>query len=90
MIAMRNKILVWKQLIGYIWSAMINTAITMIWHKMQRNLPLILQWKVIFLPNWFFPILFLEGPNNIKSMENIMLIPKEDMLNGICENGTKF
>ena len=41
--------------------------------------------------NWVFPLLFLEDPNiNIKSMENITPIFKEDIPDGICENGTKF
>ena len=41
--------------------------------------------------NWVFPLLFLEDPNiKIKSMENITPISKEDMLDGICENGTKY
>ena len=41
--------------------------------------------------NWVFPILFLKGPNiNVKSMENITPLSEEDLLDGICENGTKF
>ena len=41
--------------------------------------------------NWVFPVLFLDGPNiNVKSIENITPIPKEDMLDEICQNGTKF
>ena len=41
--------------------------------------------------NWVFPVLLLEGPNiNVKSMENIKPISKEDMLDEICENGRKF
>ena len=41
--------------------------------------------------NWVFPVLFLDGPNiNVKSIGNITPISKEDMLDEICENGTKF
>ena len=41
--------------------------------------------------NWVFPVLFLDGPNiNVKSIENITPISKEDMLDEICQNGTKF
>ena len=40
--------------------------------------------------NWVFPVLFLEGPNiNVESIENIVPISKENMLDGIRENGTK-
>ena len=40
--------------------------------------------------NWVFPILFLEGPNiNVESIENIVPISKENMLDGIRENGAK-
>ena len=41
--------------------------------------------------NRVFPVLFLEGPNiNVKTMENITPISKEEMLDEICENGTKL